>query len=205
MENKNIIIILVAIVIVLAVVAGAMFLQSGNAKEPTKVKITSDKEQYESGTLKIKLTDLNKTALSKQKVNIIIKNKKGKVIVDETVKTNSKGKAKLDFDLKKGKYVVNVTYKGNENYTGNNTTQKLKIKEEVTETVSQSTNDYPKYNSDLGYYRSTGISQDEMGVVELASGRQIVVAGDGYYEYNGLDAQGNIIHGSFLGHGGQRI
>ena len=205
MENKNIIIILVAIVIVLAVVAGAMFLQSGNSKEPTKVKITSDKEQYESGTLKIKLTDLNKTALSKQKVNIIIKNKKGKVIVDETVKTNSKGKAKLDFDLKKGKYVVNVTYKGNENYTGNNTTQKLKIKEEVTETVSQSTNDYPKYNSDLGYYRSTGISQDEMGVVELASGRQIVVAGDGYYEYNGLDAQGNIIHGSFLGHGGQRI
>ena len=205
MENKNIIIILVAIVIVLAVVAGAMFLQSGNAKEPTKVKITSDKEQYESGTLKIKLTDLNKTALSKQKVNIIIKNKKGKVIVDETVKTNSKGKAKLDFDLKKGKYVVNVTYKGNENYTGNNTTQKLKIKEEVTETVSQSTNDYPKYNSDLGYYRSTGISQDEMGVVELASGRQIVVAGDGYYEYNGLDAQGNIIPGRFLGPGGQRI
>ena len=205
MENKNIIIILVAIVIVLAVVAGAMFLQSGNAKEPTKVKITSDKEQYESGTLKIKLTDLNKTALSKQKVKIIIKNKKGKVVVNETVKTNSKGKAKLDFDLKKGKYVVNVTYKGNENYTGNNTTQKLKIKEEVTETVSQSTNDYPKYNSDLGYYRSTGISQDEMGVVELASGRQIVVAGDGYYEYNGLDAQGNIIHGSFLGHGGQRI
>ena len=205
MENKNIIIILVAIVIVLAVVAGAMFLQSGNAKEPTKVKITSDKVQYEGGKLKIKLTDLNKTALSKQKVNIIIKNKKGKVIVDETVKTNSKGKAKLDLDLKKGKYKVNVTYKGNENYTGNNTTQKLKIKEEVTETVSQSTNDYPKYNSDLGYYRSTGISQDEMGVVELASGRQIVVAGDGYYEYNGLDAQGNIIHGSFLGHGGQRI
>ena len=205
MENKNIIIILVAIIVVLAAVIGVMLFNQSNAKEPTKIKIISDKEQYESGTLKIKLTDLNKTALSKQKVNIIIKNKKGKVIVDETVKTNSKGKAKLDFDLKKGKYVVNVTYKGNENYTGNNTTQKLKIKEEVTETVSQSTNDYPKYNSDLGYYRSTGISQDEMGVVELASGRQIVVAGDGYYEYNGLDAQGNIIHGSFLGHGGQRI
>ena len=130
MENKNIIIILVAVVIVLAVIAGAMFLQSGNAKEPTKVKITSDKVQYEGGKLKIKLTDLNKTALSKQKVNVIIKNKKGKVVVNETVKTNSKGKAKLDLDLKKGKYKVNVTYGGNENYTGNNTTQKLKIKEE---------------------------------------------------------------------------
>ena len=137
MENKNIIIILVAVVIVLAVVAGVMFLQSGNAKEPTKVKITSDKEQYEGGKLKIKLTDLNKTALSKQKVNVIIKNKKGKVVVNETVKTNSKGKAKLDLDLKKGKYKVNVTYKGNENYTGNNTTQKLKIKEEVKESPTE--------------------------------------------------------------------
>ena len=137
MENKNIIIILVAVVIVLAVVAGAMFLQSGNAKEPTKIKITSDKEQYEGGKLKVQLTDLNKTALSKQKVNVIVKNKKGKVVVNETVKTNSKGKANLDLDLKKGNYKVKVIYKGNENYTGNNTTQKLKIKEEVKETVSE--------------------------------------------------------------------
>ena len=41
-------------------------------------------------------------------------------------------------DLKKGKYVVNVTYGGNENYTGNNTTQKLTIKEEIKQTVSTS-------------------------------------------------------------------
>ncbi|WP_405306108.1 hypothetical protein [Methanobrevibacter sp.] len=146
MENRNIIIILVAVVIVLAVVAGAMFLQSGNAKEPTKIKITSDKEQYEGGKLKVQLTDLNKTALSKQKVNVIVKNKKGKVVVNETVKTNSKGKANLDLDLKKGNYQVKVIYKGNENYTGNNTTQKLKIKEEVKEeastTSSSSSNSY---------------------------------------------------------------
>ena len=74
MENRNIIIILVAIIIVLAVVAGAMFLQSSHAKEPTKVKITSDKKQFEGGKLKLQLTDLNKTALSKQKVNITVKN-----------------------------------------------------------------------------------------------------------------------------------
>ena len=146
MENKNIIIILVAAVVVLAVVAGVMFMQSGNAKEPTKVKITSDKEQYEGGKLKVQLTDLNKTALSKQKVNVIVKNKKGKAVVNKTVKTNSKGNANLDLDLKKGEYKVNVTYKGNENYTGNNTTQKLKIKEKVKETgssiTSSSSNSY---------------------------------------------------------------
>ena len=159
MENKNIIIILIAIIIVLAAIAGFMFLQSTHAKEPTKIKITSDKEQYEGGKLKIQLSDLNKTALSKQKVKIIVKNKKGKVVVNKTVKTNSKGKAKLDLDLKKGKYKVKVVYNGNENYTGNNTTQKLTIKEEVKQTVSEETyssssgsGGYDKYSPQYGTY-----------------------------------------------------
>ena len=111
MENKNIIIILVAVIVVLAVVAGVMFLQSTNAKQPTKVKIISDKEQKEGGELSIKLTDLNKTPISKEIVNITITNKQGKVVVDDVVKTNSKGKAKLDLNLKKGKYKVNVSGK----------------------------------------------------------------------------------------------
>ena len=37
----------------------------------------------------------------------------------------------MDLKLKKGKYTVLVAYGGNENYTGNNTTQKLTINEEV--------------------------------------------------------------------------
>ena len=146
MENKNIIIILIAIIVVLAVVAGVMFMQPA-AKEPTKVKITSDKSQYEGGKVTIQLTDLNKTAISKEKVNITITNKKGKVVINETIKTNSKGKAKLDLDLKKGNYTVNVTYGGNENYTGNNTTRKLTIKEEIKQTVSiQSSSSSTEYN-----------------------------------------------------------
>ena len=165
MENKNIVIILVIVVVVLAAVLGAMFLQSANAKEPTKLKITSDKEQYEGGELTIKLTDLNKTPISKQVVNITITNKKGKVVVDDVVKTDKKGKAKLDLDLKKGKYKVNVTYGGNENYTGNNTTQKLTIKEEVVkaEPASSST----------------------------TSNTQVVMGEDGYYAL--IDENGNFI------------
>ena len=131
MENKKIIIILVAIIVVLAAVLGVMFLQSTTSKEPTEVKIISNKTQYEGGELSIKLTDLNGTPISKEIVNVTITNSKDKVVVDDVVKTNSKGKAKLDLDLKKGKYNVNVSYGGNENYTGNNTTQKLTIEEEV--------------------------------------------------------------------------
>ena len=136
MENKHIIIILLVIIVVLAVAIGFVLLNPTHSKEPTKVKVTSDKEQYEGGKLSIELTDLNRTPLSKEVVNITITDKKGKVVVDDVVKTDSKGKAKLDLDLKKGKYKVNVTYGGNENYTGNSTTQNLKTKEAATKTIS---------------------------------------------------------------------
>ena len=165
MENKNIIIILLVIIIILAVAIGFAFLNPTNAKELTKIKITSDKEQYEGGELSIQLTDLNKTPISKEVVNITITNSKSKVVVDDVVKTNSKGKAKLDLDLKKGKYNVTVTYGGNENYTGNNTTQKLTIKEEVVkaEPASSST----------------------------TSNTQVVIGEDGYYAL--IDGNGNFI------------
>ena len=137
MENKNIIIIMLVIIALLAVVVGAMFLQITNAKEPTTVKITNNKTLYEGEDVTLKLTNLNKTPLSKEKVKITVKNSKGKVVANKTVKTNGKGNAKLDLDLKKGKYNVTVVYAGNDNFTGSNVTQKLTIKEEVKETVSE--------------------------------------------------------------------
>ena len=138
MESRNIIIILLVIIVALAAAVGFMLMNPTNAKEPCKIKITSDKEQYKGGELSIVLTDLNKTPLSKEIVNITITDKKGKVVVDDVVKTNSKGKANLDLKLKKGNYKVNVSYDGNENYTGNNTTQKLKIKEKEKVVEQQS-------------------------------------------------------------------
>ena len=156
MESKNIIIILIVIIVILAAAIGFMVLKPMHAKEPTKIKVDSNKTLYEGDNLSVKLTDLNKTPLSKQKVNITIKNSKGKVVANKTVKTNSKGKAKLDLNLKKGKYDVVVSYGGNENYTGNNTTQKLTIKEEVKETVSESSSSdagsYDKYSPQYGTY-----------------------------------------------------
>ena len=145
MESKNIIIILIVIIVILAAAIGFMVLKPMHAKEKTKIKVDSNKTLYEGDNLSVKLTDLNKTPLSKQKVNITVKDSKGKVVANKTVKTNSKGKAKLDLNLKKGKYNVSVSYGGNENYTGNNTTQKLMVKEKEKVAESQPTHSTDTY------------------------------------------------------------
>ena len=129
-------------IVILAAAIGFTALNPIHTKEPTKIKIISDKEQNEGGKLSVQLTDLNKTPLSKEIVNITITDSKGKVVVDDVVKTNSKGKANLDLNLKKGKYNVSVSYGGNKNYTGNNTTQKLTIKEKETPTEESSNTNY---------------------------------------------------------------
>lgn len=162
-----------------------------NAKEPCKVKITSDKTLYEGDSLSILLTDLNKTPISKEIVNITITNSKGKVVVDDVVKTNDKGKAKLDLDLKKGKYNVTVSYGGNENYTGNSTTQKLTIKEEVveTQTTSQNIREEYKITWDGWNPREHEISRESIG-----DGYEKVRYDDGYMRV--VDQNGNVVsHG----------
>ena len=190
MEHKIIIILLVIIVILLAAILGAIFLQS-NSKEPTKLKITSDKTLYEEDSLSIQLTDLNKTPISKEIVNITITDSKGKVVVDDVVKTNDKGKAKLDLDLKKGKYTVNVAYNGNENYTGNNTTQKLTIKEKVAEAKSTSSSQ----NSAREEYEITvdgwNPREHEISRESLGDGYEKVRYDDGYMRV--VDQNGNIV------------
>lgn len=130
MENKNIIIILVVIIAILAVAIGAVLFSSNFQKDPSILKITSEKSQNEGGKLSVILTDLSENPISKEIVNITVTDKNGKVVVDDVVKTDDKGKAKLNLDLKKGKYDVTVTFAGNDKFAPDNATQKLTIKEE---------------------------------------------------------------------------
>ena len=205
MENKNIIIILLAIIVILSAVVGALFLQSINAKEPVEVKITSSPTLYEGDALEIQLALPDGTAIPKEKVDIIIANEKGDVLVKKTVETDSEGKAKIDLDLKKGEYDVNVTFRGNENYKDDAATQKLSIDETATKVVSDNSdkntaevNNYPKYNPHIGYYRSIE-QHDELCLIETSNGEYYVLAGDGYYTYGGRDSQGHIDLGSYVG------
>lgn len=137
MDNKKIIIAII-ILVILITGGGLVLFNTISAKEPVKIEITSNETLNEGDKLSIKLTDLNNSEMGKEIVNITITDKNGKVVVDEVVKTNSKGNAKIDLKLKKGAYNVTVSYGGNQNYSGNNTTQKLKIKEKVEENQSSS-------------------------------------------------------------------
>ena len=156
MENKNIIIILIVIIIVLAAAIGFTLFNPIHAKEPTKIKITSDNTLNEGDSLSLQLTDLNKTALSNEKVTINVKDSKGKFVLNKTVKTNSKGKAKFGLSLEKGKYNVTASYDGNENYTGNNTTQILTVKEKVAEAQITSSSSNGASSEPSDWYDSRG-------------------------------------------------
>lgn len=198
MENKNIIIILVVIILVLAAVLGAVMFMSFNSKEPVKIVITSNNTLNEGENLTVQLADLNKTAISKQEVNVTVTDSKGKEVVNKAVKTNSKGKATLDLDLKKGKYNVTVSFAGNEKYGGNSTVEKLTIKEATTQSISENTVDmslYTGYSSAIGSYRVVE-HQQEAGLLETPDGNYYVMGGDGIYTYAGRDSQGRFLSGS---------
>ncbi|WP_405284829.1 hypothetical protein [Methanobrevibacter sp.] len=200
MENRDIIIIMVAVILVLAAVLGVMFFQSANAKKTSEIKITSNKTLYEGDNLSVKLTDSNKTAISNQSVKITIADKNGKVVANKSVKTNSKGKAKMDLDLKKGKYVVDVDYKGNKDYSPSHDSYNLNV-EAVTATNSAGeikSMEYTEHSPTFGNYRIIE-SQQELGVIETSNGEYFVLAGDGYYTYGGHDSNGNIKLGSYVG------
>ena len=142
-KNKIIIIALIVIIAVLLVGIAAMMMPN-MAKQDTKLKFKSNSTLTEGDSLKVKLTDANGTALANQTVNITITGKNGSSDYHSVV-TNKKGIGTLKLDKNPGKYTVNVTYGGNENYTGNTTTQKLTVKEEEKVVASQTSSSSDTY------------------------------------------------------------
>ena len=172
MENKNLIIVVLVIIVILAAAIGITVLHPFDTKEPSKVKITSNKTLVEGSALTFKLTDLNKPPISDEIVNITVTDSKGKVVFDNVVKTDSKGKAKVDLDLKKGKYNVTVSFGGNNNYTSSNDTQKLTVKEKNVESepASQSNQAQSSSNDDNYYngYSRSSFSEGEQAAIDEA-------------------------------------
>lgn len=197
---------LVAIIVVLAAIIGFTVLNPMHAKEPTKIKITSNKTLTEGDSFSLQLTDLNKTALSKQKVNITVKNSKGKVVLNKTVKTNDKGKAKLSLDLKKGKYNVTVSYGGNDKYNGCNVTKKITVEEVSVEDaqLKSDNSDSSSQSGDSDSSSQNSVRQEDKVTPDGWNPREHEVsrepAGEGYervrYDddyFRIVDGDGNIV------------
>jgi len=157
-----------------------------------------------------KLSDSNGNPISDQMVKMKLTDKNGKTI-DNDVKTNSKGRAKLKVD-NEGVYAVECKFNGNDKYSATSVDANISVVKAKTKLVDDNqtsssksnsrsvggSSDYPKYNPAIGSYRTVE-SQQELALIETSSGQNYVLAGDGYYTYGGHDSQGNIKLGSYVG------
>ena len=174
MENKQIIIILSIIVVVMIALAFFMF-GSSFAKTDSKVDITSNSSLNKEDSLTIHLTDLNGKPITNQAVNITIIGADG-VENKKTVITDANGDASLQLnEFNSGNYTVKVNYGGNENFSSCNTTQNLEIKEQSVSSQS-SNSDAIYYDSELNlYYNSDGI-------IVNPDGKHPMHEGESYYD-----------------------
>ena len=150
--DKNKIIILTLIVIIVALLVGIFATMPNFSKEDTKLRIATNSTITEGDYIKVKLTDLNKTPIANQTVNITIIDKDNSSSYYSAV-TNDKGVAKLKSDKDAGEYGVKATYGGNNIYTESNATKNITIKEEVVEAQLSST-DSSSSNYDSGAFYS---------------------------------------------------
>lgn len=135
MEKTNKIIIVVLVIIIIALLVGIFATMYGPSKEASKIAIKCNSTIDEGDSIRIVLTDLNKTPISNQSINVSITDKNNASDYQSVV-TNAKGVATLKINKGEGNYVINCTYGGNDNYTGNTTAKKIKV--EKREVVAQS-------------------------------------------------------------------
>ena len=152
--EKDKIIILALIVIIVALLVGVITMMQNGNKQDTKLIFRSNDTIDEGGYVKIKLTDANGTELANQTVNITVtdednSNSYYSVVTDE----DGDGKIKLDKDA--GEYTVTITYGGNDSYGGCNVTQKLTIKEGEKETQETSNTNYEQNSPKLEFNGKT--------------------------------------------------
>lgn len=159
MEKKDKIIIVGLVILIVALLIGLVVMMQAPTKQDTKLTIKSKSTLFEGDKLKVKLTDLNGTPIKGETVNISITDKKGTTDYHSVV-TDKKGVGTLKLEKSSGRYTVNCTYGGNDNYTGDNTSQKLKIKEKVVETEQVSSSSSNNQESSSSYSESTSTSSD---------------------------------------------
>lgn len=189
--DKNKIIILALILVIAALLVGMAFTMMPNmGKQDTQLKFKSNSTMEEGGSLKVKLTDVNGTAIANQTVNVTITDK-DKSNSYYSVVTNEKGVGTLKLEKSTGKYDVTITYGGNDKYNGCNASKKLTIEEKVAEAQSTSSSGseqsktYDPYEGMYATYNSDGSIQWHMTPEREAQERE------NFYKYEPPNGRGD--------------
>ncbi|WP_407374392.1 hypothetical protein [Methanobrevibacter sp.] len=181
MENKNIIIILLIVIAVLVVAIGVMFLSPFDSKEDCKLVITANKTLHPGDEVAIKLTDLNKIPIPDEAVNVVVTDKNGSVILNESVITTSEGEVSVVMDVGAGEYTVNATFSGNDNFTSNATSKNIKVEEEVVEQqVVQQSSESSSSSGGLHYDEEVNVYYNDDGIIVDPDGEHPQEVGNSY-------------------------
>lgn len=165
MENKNKLIIIALMVVIVALLAGILISMPSLSKTEAQLEVIGNDTLVEGDNLQIKLTDANGVALANQTVKITFADKKNSTS-DYSVVTNDEGVGELKLDKNAGEYDVTVTYDGNDNYNGCDATKKITIEEKVVE--AQSTGSGSSLSSESSRYTT-----DEHGTYDNVNNRYI--------------------------------
>ena len=176
MENRNVILILVAIIAVLAILVGFMASQS-LAREDSSLAIES-KNISPGESLLVRLTDSAGNPISNETVHIKCTDKDG-VTVEKDATTNVYGKAKFKID-EVGTYSVECGFGGNSQYASSSVNGNVEVEKATTEVVDQqqtsTVTHSSKYAPNGGIYPEYGPEVDSHGIT-----REYAIANDMHY------------------------
>ena len=117
--------IIVALVIVL--VAGAALMLHSPAKIDTDLTLKSEVSAVDVCNFSLKLTDSNLTPISGKDIVVSVVDDEGRIVKEDSDRTDDGGNAKISFDLKDGDYKVEASFAGDDKYKNSTGIQNLKI------------------------------------------------------------------------------
>ena len=134
--DKNKILIIALIIVIIALACGLFATMSNNPKYASNLTITSNSTLYEGDSICFKLMDSNNTPIANQTLNVTIKDVNN--TTSYSVVTNSSGMAELKPNMSEGNYTINATFYGNENFTENSAVQEITIEKSADGQASNS-------------------------------------------------------------------
>ena len=117
--------IIVALVVVL--VAGAALMLQSPAKIDTDLTLKSEVSAVDVCNFSLKLTDSNSTPISGKDIVVSVVDDEGRIVKEDSDRTDDSGNAKISFDLKDGDYKVEASFAGDDKYKNSTGIQNLKI------------------------------------------------------------------------------